>query len=378
MRTNLLSEAWLAHRYQELYRLVVGAPKAKWFLAHRRLDPRTMAEVLAAKEKREVPIWPSLPETRVSGSRLSGTACIGARSWISCTTRPGCEYAYDGTAVVSLVQRYYSSTFGRYMTSDPYRTSAAAYNPGTWNRYAYVEGDPVNGIDRTGLFKNAEDCINDPDSCEAEDAAAFGSTAGGSYGCISTANTALLAALIASAGGPAGSSNSNYCVNEIYAPILEAAATTCPNVTSASGTYYTCLHQSGADWKQFLSDVKDLVKALKKDTDCQKFLTSGGTTLDTIFADLSSPSAIFTLAKGILARDNSSKYGTTNDGVPGATPIVLLASLFYNSAALEGDITILHELAHLVGAIPNDPTAAQSDANDTLVQQQCAKALGLK
>ncbi len=37
------------------------------------------------------------------------------------------------------------------MTADPYKASAGAGDPGSWNRYAYVEGDPVNFNDPAGL-----------------------------------------------------------------------------------------------------------------------------------------------------------------------------------------------------------------------------------
>jgi len=48
-------------------------------------------------------------------------------------------------------QRYYSSRTGRFLTADPYRASGGAGDPGSWNRYAYVEGDPVNFGDPSGL-----------------------------------------------------------------------------------------------------------------------------------------------------------------------------------------------------------------------------------
>src|SRR5208283_5854851 len=55
-------------------------------------------------------------------------------------------------------QRYFASTYGRFNTADPYMASAKGANnpndPGTWNRYAYVAGDPVNRVDPTGrLFE---------------------------------------------------------------------------------------------------------------------------------------------------------------------------------------------------------------------------------
>ena len=37
------------------------------------------------------------------------------------------------------------------MTSDPYQASGGAGEPSSWNRIAYVQDDPVNFIDSTGL-----------------------------------------------------------------------------------------------------------------------------------------------------------------------------------------------------------------------------------
>ncbi len=48
-------------------------------------------------------------------------------------------------------QRYYASTFGRFMTADPYQASGGPKEPGSWNRYAYSINDPVNFFDPSGL-----------------------------------------------------------------------------------------------------------------------------------------------------------------------------------------------------------------------------------
>jgi RHS repeat-associated protein len=97
-----------------------------------------------------------LPETRVWGSDFENRACIGAAAWLSSTTRWGCGYSCDGTVSGSLDQRFYASTYGRFNTPDPYQGSAKGAsdpnNPGSWNRYAYVQGDPVNAKDPRGLF----------------------------------------------------------------------------------------------------------------------------------------------------------------------------------------------------------------------------------
>ncbi len=54
------------------------------------------------------------------------------------------------------INRYYDSGTGRFMTPDPYRANTGGprniADPGSWNRYAYVQGDPVNYMDASGLF----------------------------------------------------------------------------------------------------------------------------------------------------------------------------------------------------------------------------------
>lgn len=52
------------------------------------------------------------------------------------------------------MNRYYLSNWGRFMSPDPYTNSAELANPRSWNRYAYVNGDPVNYADSAGLDEN--------------------------------------------------------------------------------------------------------------------------------------------------------------------------------------------------------------------------------
>ena len=56
----------------------------------------------------------------------------------------------------STVQRWYAGGYGRFASADPYGGSANQAEPGSWNRYAYVEGDPINWTDRHGTNKEAE------------------------------------------------------------------------------------------------------------------------------------------------------------------------------------------------------------------------------
>jgi RHS repeat-associated protein len=49
-------------------------------------------------------------------------------------------------------QRYYASNFGRYMSVDRTWYGTDSSRPASWNRYAYVEGDPANYNDPLGTF----------------------------------------------------------------------------------------------------------------------------------------------------------------------------------------------------------------------------------
>ncbi len=63
------------------------------------------------------------------------------------------------------MNRYYSNVAGRFLTPDPYRRSAHRSNPQSWNRYAYVQGDPVNANDPSGLDDWEFTCSGSPPQC---------------------------------------------------------------------------------------------------------------------------------------------------------------------------------------------------------------------
>jgi RHS repeat-associated protein len=59
----------------------------------------------------------------------------------------------SGTGLDYAVSRNYAAIYGRLNTPDRYTASAGAGDPGSWNRYAYVGGDPINYSDPTGSIK---------------------------------------------------------------------------------------------------------------------------------------------------------------------------------------------------------------------------------
>ena len=54
-------------------------------------------------------------------------------------------------------QRYHQPGMGRFMTADPSASSTQGSDPGSYNRYAYVNGDPVNGRDPHGTCNEMSD-----------------------------------------------------------------------------------------------------------------------------------------------------------------------------------------------------------------------------
>ncbi len=69
--------------------------------------------------------------------------------------------SYPGWPVLDYAdRRYYASWSGRFLTPDP-SAGVNPANPGSWNKYPYVSGDPVNRYDPSGLL---EADPNDPGS----------------------------------------------------------------------------------------------------------------------------------------------------------------------------------------------------------------------
>jgi RHS repeat-associated protein len=62
------------------------------------------------------------------------------------------SYTRDaGTGLDYAAQRFHHQGNARFLTSDPYQASAGTAQPGSWNRYSYVGGDPINKYDPRGL-----------------------------------------------------------------------------------------------------------------------------------------------------------------------------------------------------------------------------------
>ena len=266
--------------------------------------------------------------------------------------------------------RYHSSAYGRFMTPDPYTNSGRSDDPQSWNRYAYVSGDPVNNHDPGGLFARPaqpEEGTYGNNSCG--DGWIFDASLSGPCGnntCFAvdgfTQSPSPSCALASRGGAPSPP------------PLAKACKGT--NGAGKAGTLYFCLHQSGNDWNELGSDLKSLKKALAKDPNCDKLLTSGDLSMSDINDVLSDPSRYFTLANLISAPNGNRLSGTTNDLI-GPASMVLQAGLFSGTNTFQAELTILHEMAHYAGVfgpenVSGNPT---SDQNDQTVTKDCSKTL---
>jgi RHS repeat-associated protein len=94
-------------------------------------------------------------QDRLGTNRASGARFRPYGDEISATANDRVKfgtYTRDGfTGLDYADQRFYAAGYGRFNTADPYRASAGAGHPGSWNRYAYVGGDPINFNDASGL-----------------------------------------------------------------------------------------------------------------------------------------------------------------------------------------------------------------------------------
>jgi RHS repeat-associated protein len=97
-------------------------------------------------------------ETRIRGLNFPPPTCIGPWPLLSSTLHWGSGFGCTTTPSATTDNRYYARSIGRFTTPDPYIASGGPADPQSWNRYSYVQNDPVNFSDPEGLMMKSNDC----------------------------------------------------------------------------------------------------------------------------------------------------------------------------------------------------------------------------
>jgi RHS repeat-associated protein len=218
--------------------------------------------------------------------------------------------------------RYHQPGMGRFMTPDPYMAQANGAqdpgDPGSWNKYAYVQGDPINLMDSLGLVACCQ--IQPGPTPEPPDPP--------DNPCVSTLSVGVHADCAGGGGGGGGGSSK------------------APTVTKASDARSALYYELNSLSPKCAKTLPSL-GTLKSDASDLTFWDSrvSGSIL---VADL--PGAVGT---GTIGQAVGTSYAVTLNGPSGSisAQVVLGVSFFTDPSGdprspLAQGITLLHELLH--------------------------------
>jgi RHS repeat-associated protein len=242
-------------------------------------------------------------------------------------------------------QRYYSNQFGRFMTPDPYRATATSpsspQDPQSWNRYAYVGGDPINFLDRRGLQRQAPGDCGDQ-SCSSPD----------DDGDQEPANPNLM-----HVANPTKSGDNYQTVQTAFARMLAFLDPDCE----------AYLDSGGVNLQSYVSSLfaYDLVAVGAFDVTKAAFTSTRGTDLPDGYAAIVFNTVGAFFNGTVTLPGGSASLSVDNGRIAGGT----------NKAQV---FIILHELGHALGAqgfesdFNND---AAGKRNDDRIDKNCKKTL---
>jgi RHS repeat-associated protein len=281
-------------------------------------------------------------------------------------------YYRDATTGLDYAKnRYYSNTLGRFLSADPVISIAVMANPsGGWNRYVYTRGDPVNFLDRSGLYPCGSDFGQNGDTitvgvvdCDPVDSGATPIDPS-SYGTSPDPYTGI---------NTQGNSNSNF----IHVGDPSKTGSDEDRIRDVLGWIQANIDPNCAKW---LSGVSGAITGLLGNPAQPDTVTIGYGTFDTrnvaAFTgnnpnqtDLPPGYAITINAIGAFFvgtyTQNGHGYGLSTNGYAGGTSQAQVSIL-------------LHELAHLLNATGFQPDFQNPQAgakNDNLIQKNCKKTL---
>ncbi len=259
-------------------------------------------------------------------------------------------YRDKTTALDYADQRYYSALTGRFVTPDPYQASGGVAEPGSWNRYAYVEGDPVNFGDPRGLLREACPFLSCSEGGDFTDG--WGSDSGGWF---SGADTGIGSTDSRGGAGSGGSASFRTSKTRVYDAIYSHIAklgtelsSDCLSDLGKFGIAQTTLTYNAARLR--LGDI-----------------TSSGDLWSGLYLYSASYSAALhdpkngdlTIAQWYKAQGEQSQQvhaaTVASSAVSRNGPVVYIDPSYFNGAASE-DVaaTVIHELIHAISGAFDD------------------------
>ena len=248
-------------------------------------------------------------------------------------------YFRDSTLQDYADQRYYGVGTGRFNSADPSKGSSAG-DPGSWNKYAYVGGDPVNFNDPTGQDRII---VADPKYFYCASGAGEGTTMGV---CELVSFVKLPAPLDPMPPPPMLSKVTN--LNQVAARLQTA-------IQQLHGDCLTVLPSK----QQLLSDAEDLQFFDAQST------ASGSQSVAQIapgLAPYNAPGSLQSIVKGYAVTLD----GPPNGSAPSISSTVLLGSNFFatspesnaSTSTVGQGIVLVHELLHYAVQMGDDQFAS--------------------
>jgi RHS repeat-associated protein len=235
--------------------------------------------------------------------------------------------------------RYHQPGMGRFLTPDPYMNSAGLRDPGSWNRYAYTRGDPINRRDPRGTCDQSADTeksvtvCGDDDDDGSEDPGPQGPSGGGG------------------GGAPGGAAQPNVPRGNTYTTAqMQALTNGFNNALSDLQTNGPC--------GQFLADGDansevggdEYAQSLLLDTNYRLLPFGSGRSGEG--AQTNSSDSVFINTQGAFFNATASQNGTVTVFIPNSAGVQTQFT-FANMATFQGFL-LLHELGHQTGVLGPD------------------------
>jgi RHS repeat-associated protein len=264
--------------------------------------------------------------------------------------------------------RYHQPGMGRFLTPDPYMAGSGGMqdptNPGTWDQYAYVTGDPINFNDTVGLYA----CCSGTGPPDPLLPNAPGDPPDNP--CYGTAAVGVHAEAACAGGGGWGGGGGGQVLK----------------ITKVSTT--------SKQAQQVQNDLRSLKSLIDADPTCLKWLSGHGISPDQAITFILGGLGATAVTAGVGNFNGSTTNavegtGGTNLPAGSMTITVNLNGAFFSSGLTVGFglptwITggtlaaqyeiLLHELAHFVQAtdfIDNDTSLANQTTNNQAVMANC-------